>query len=105
MQLLTFLPIAALAATTLAENWNITVYADTNCTEWKGEFTGDKDYGCYSLEEYDPAIQSIKAELPDGWTFMGSSGGACDDFHTSGGSGCWTQGQGFKSFEVLVTES
>ncbi|OOF95296.1 hypothetical protein ASPCADRAFT_207781 [Aspergillus carbonarius ITEM 5010] len=102
---LTLLPIAALAATSLAENWNITLYADTSCTQWKGGYTGNQSYGCYSLETYNPTIQSIKAELPDGWRFEGSSGGACNNFHTSGGSGCWTQGQGFKSFDVFPTES
>ncbi|PWY95379.1 hypothetical protein BO94DRAFT_531298 [Aspergillus sclerotioniger CBS 115572] len=101
MRLLTLLPIATLTATSLAQNWNISLYTDTSCTEYRFEYSGDQDYGCYSLETFDPTIMSIKAELPDGWGFMGSSGGACDDFHTAGGSGCWTLGQGFRSFEVF----
>ncbi|GKZ16882.1 hypothetical protein AbraIFM66951_006375 [Aspergillus brasiliensis] len=105
MQLLSILPIAALAGTSLAVNWNVTVYTDTKCTEYKSFFTGNQSYGCFSLESFTPEIQSIRAELPEGWTFDGASGGACDYFHTSGGSGCWTQGQGFKSFQVLQSQN
>ncbi|PYH28425.1 uncharacterized protein BO87DRAFT_420408 [Aspergillus neoniger CBS 115656] len=100
MQLLSILPIAALAGTSLAVHWNVTLYTDTECTEYKWSYAGNQSYGCYSLETYNPTIQSIRAEIPDDWVFDGASGGACNNFHTFGGSGCWTQGQGFKSFQL-----
>ncbi|OJZ89665.1 hypothetical protein ASPFODRAFT_42951 [Aspergillus luchuensis CBS 106.47] len=107
MQLLSILPIAALAGTSLAVHWNVTLYTDTECTEYKWSYAGNQSYGCYSLETYNPTIQSIRAEIPDDWVFDGASGGACNNFHTFGGSGCWTQGQGqgFKSFQVYPQAS
>ncbi|PYH75052.1 uncharacterized protein BO88DRAFT_378973 [Aspergillus vadensis CBS 113365] len=105
MQLLSILPIAALAGTSLAVHWNVTLYTDTECTEYKWSYAGNQSYGCYSLETYNPTIQSIRAEIPEDWVFDGASGGACNDFHTFGGSGCWAQGQGFKSFQVYPQAS
>ncbi|KAI3006001.1 hypothetical protein CBS147346_4028 [Aspergillus niger] len=42
MQLLSILPIAALAGTSLAVHWNVTLYTDTECTEYKWSYAGNQ---------------------------------------------------------------
>ncbi|KAE8153955.1 hypothetical protein BDV25DRAFT_148385 [Aspergillus avenaceus] len=87
--------------TSLATAWNITAYSNTDCTGYITSLTGEQSWGCYWLAK--DGIKSMKAgDMPEGWTFIASSGGNCNNFHQRGGNGCYTQGQGFQSFSFSV---
>ena len=88
------------ASASMAAAWKVTEYTDTECSE-NGESTVETgDIGCVMVSGEN--VTSIKvSDLPDGMVFIGSSGSACDNFHQSGGNGCYTQGEGFESWTVF----
>ncbi|GIK02011.1 hypothetical protein Aspvir_006054 [Aspergillus viridinutans] len=90
----------------LTAAWNVTAYSNTDCTGYLTSIAGEQNWGCYWLTGVTETIQAMSVEdLPDGWRFIASSGTACDTFHQAGGDGCYTQGQGFQSFEIIGSSS
>ncbi|KAF4171569.1 hypothetical protein CNMCM8927_001329 [Aspergillus lentulus] len=90
----------------LTAAWNVTAYSNTDCTGYLTSIAGEQNWGCYWLTGVTEPIQAMSVEdLPEGWRFIASSGTACDTFHQAGGNGCYTQGQGFQSFEIIGSSS
>ncbi|KAF7170793.1 hypothetical protein CNMCM5623_003312 [Aspergillus felis] len=90
----------------LTAAWNVTAYSNTDCTGYLTSTWGEQDWGCYWLTGVTKPIQAMSVEnLPDGWRFIASSGTGCDYFHQAGGNGCYTQSQGFQSFEIIGSSS
>ncbi|KAJ5122314.1 uncharacterized protein N7443_002413 [Penicillium atrosanguineum] len=88
------------ASVSSAAAWNITTFTDDKCTDSTGwELSQPGSIGCVSLGE---TVSSVLVEkMSDDFHFIGSSGYACDTFHQSGGNGCYAQGQGFQSIQVI----
>ncbi|EAW08566.1 uncharacterized protein ACLA_033020 [Aspergillus clavatus NRRL 1] len=101
MQHLTLTTLLLSLSGSLTAAWNVTAYRNNDCTGQLTSLGGNQSYGCYFLPTSEP-IKSFGVEnLPEGWRFIGSSGPACDTWHQSGENGCFTQSQGFQSFQLI----
>ncbi|KAH2177196.1 hypothetical protein KXW37_008024 [Aspergillus fumigatus] len=90
----------------LTAAWNVTAYGNADCTGYLTSIAGEQGWGCYWLSGVTKPIQAMSVEdLPEGWRFIASSGTACDAFHQAGGNGCYTQSQGFQSFQIIGSSS
>ncbi|KAH2066488.1 hypothetical protein KXW32_003678 [Aspergillus fumigatus] len=90
----------------LTAAWNVTAYGNAGCTGYLTSIAGEQGWGCYWLSGVTKPIQAMSVEdLPEGWRFIASSGTACDAFHQAGGNGCYTQSQGFQSFQIIGSSS
>lgn len=89
------------ASASMGAAWSITAYSDAHCTDSTGFHLGQEGtIGCVGISSNE-TIKSIGVtDMSNDLIFQGSSGFSCNNFHQTGGNGCYTQGQNFQSFTV-----